>query len=576
MILTNSKSFHSRNVKLKSPTKSVASKNPSEKTNRSVKSSRYVRKKGVKIKIKDDVRLKMKKMKNLVTLEDKTSKISNYMNNLEDTLKTFKKNINISNNPLMITNLAKISFKRSLDIRKKLRKIEYLNKKFEKDYHLLKINDNYIGIKEKEVHEDYNNKLKKEKIIRDANFKNEEKKIFKLLYKPNENGLLLSNYKQDQKLKELKEDIEYICGGTEDENIKNLLYLKKISHYENQVKNPTFMRQKTNSLFSPCIKYDNSNLFFKKKYELLKGKMGKKQNLVNYKKNTINVSSINNLNSKKGKKIFFLKTEGSKNSDLKYKSTIAQTFKTDISQKSELNENPNNDINQLLNYKYKTNSVPSAISRKSNICSITENSQTNQRYSRTYNKLYNMKKMSKKEIIPKLFELLDDNYDFRKNLEYEFNIAKYIIDDFKQKPKKKEVKVELDLEKIKKEFNLYNVPSFINEYDIFMNNIKNIKKKIINKRYIDLMVKIAKTIIRQDTLANKDLIHNYNSYNAKLKKISERKLYSKRNDEADENKDLEKENRIEMKNLFKTENPDFLNINYLENLIKRYKTMQLK
>ena len=74
------------------------------------------------------------------------------------------------------------------------------------------------------------------------------------------------------------------------------------------------------------------------------------------------------------------------------------------------------------------------------------------------------------------------------------------------------------------------------------------------------MRNIAKTVLREDKLANKNLLFDNNSLNAKLKKIYERKNKNNNQDEDDVN--LDQQERIEMIRLFKNDGPDFFNEDY--------------
>ena len=89
------------------------------------------------------------------------------------------------------------------------------------------------------------------------------------------------------------------------------------------------------------------------------------------------------------------------------------------------------------------------------------------------------------------------------------------------------------------------------------------------------MRKIAKTVLREDQLANKNLIFDNNNINNKLKKIFERRNKKNNQDEV-VGVNLDKQERIEMIKLFKNDGPDFFSEDYLSNLIKRYKTLKVK
>ena len=114
----------------------------------------------------------------------------------------------------------------------------------------------------------------------------------------------------------------------------------------------------------------------------------------------------------------------------------------------------------------------------------------------------------------------------------------------------------------------------MDEVDVVMNNVKRMEK-LVKKKDIYFLRKVAKTVIREDKLANKNLVFNNNTINAKLKKIYDRRTKTNNKDE-NENENLERQQRIEMIKLFKNDGPDFFSENYLSNLIKRYRTLKVK
>ena len=148
-----------------------------------------------------------------------------------------------------------------------------------------------------------------------------------------------------------------------------------------------------------------------------------------------------------------------------------------------------------------------------------------------------------------------------------------MINDFKNNPKKKVNKSELNIEKLRKELNLNNINNMVDEIDVVMNNFKKMEK-LIKKKDIYFLRRVAKTVIREDKLANKNLVFDNNSINAKLKKIYDRKNKINNQEEIEEN--LDELERKEMIRLFKNDGPDFFSEEYLSDLIKRYKTMKVK
>ena len=567
----------------------------------------------------------IQKRQKLNSLKEKTNKVSVFMNTLGQSFKTFNRNINSESNPLMISNLTKISFKRSLLIRNKLKNIEKMNKEFDKEYsNAVNLNQDYQyhNREIKELNEEYEQRIKKEKIIRDANFQAESLKIFNILFKKNaESGNSLSNYKKNKKLNELKSSIDYICGVEEKgQNGNNKNDPDKVPHYTIQVKSPSFIREKTkNASFTPSVKYNRSKVYYNKKYELSQEKIDKSKKLFQRINKTVQTSPNEKRNYKiKGRNIN-CKTEEKENTSSK--NNIIPPFKTINEQiickdnsKSENSFFTENNINNkkiknndIMNYKLPEiklkesdknifTTTPNLItfSPKQRHPILEQNLILPKKYSnssmkeinkrcRTANNISHFKIDSKeksdiilsknKKFFPLLKGLLKDNYNLKKDLKLGFNIITNMINDFKKIPKKKQAKNELNIEKLRKELKLNNLGEVIDEIDVVMNNVKKMEK-LVKKKDIYFLRKVAKTVIREDKLANKNLIFDNNNINNKLKKIYDRRKKPNNQDEVEVN--LDKQERIEMIKLFKNDGPDFFSEDYLSNLIKRYKTLKVK
>ena len=254
----------------------------------------------------------MKKRQQLNTLKEKTHKVSLFMNKLGESFKNFNRNLNSENNPLMASNLSKINFKRSLFIRNQLRNIDKMNREFDKEYNNpLNLNSdnkyNYNGFEIKELDEEYQDRIKKEKKIRDDIFRTESKKILNMLYKNNVAEVTISDYKKTKKLNELKSNIDYVCGVEQKrQNLNNQNDSGKIPHYTIPAKNPSFIREKTKTMsFTPSVRYNKTKIYFCKKYELSQEKMDKSKKLFD----TINIKVPPDELNKIKKRNLILKTE---------------------------------------------------------------------------------------------------------------------------------------------------------------------------------------------------------------------------------------------------------------------------
>jgi len=568
----------------------------------------------------------IKKRQKLNSLKEKTHKVSLYMNTLGESFKTINRNINSESNPLMISNLTNISFKRSLLIRNRLRNIDKMNKEFDKEYsNAVNLNPEYKynNIEIKEVDEEYEERIKKEKSIRDANFKAESMKIFNILFKKKSEEGSLSDYKKNKKLNELKSSIDYICGvETKGQNGNNKKDPNKIPHYTIQIKSPSFIREKTKNVsFTPSVKYNKSKVYYHKKYELSQEKIDKNKKLFQRINKTVQTSPSNKIKYKITGRNANIKTEQNENNSSKF--NIISPIKTNneeiivkdkdnsknensfFGENNIINKNNINKNNEKINYKlpdiklkeYNQNNfktIPNLVTfspkqrhtslennlilpKKYNFSmkDINKRCKTANNISRSrINEKSNISLSNKKNFFPLLKGLLKDNYNLKKDLKLGFNIITNMINDFKKVPKKKAAKHELNIDKLRKDLKLYNSGDVIDEIDLVMNNVKKMEK-FVKKKDIYFLRKIAKTVLREDQLANKNLIFDNNNINNKLKKIFERRNKKNNQDEA-MGVNLDKQERIEMIKLFKNDGPDFFSEDYLSNLIKRYKTLKVK
>lgn len=567
----------------------------------------------------------MQKRQKLNSLKEKSHKVSVYMNKLGEQFKTFNKNLNSESNPLMISNLTNISFRRSIFIRHQLKNIDKMNKEFDHEYNdPLNLNsDNrykYNNLELKKRNDEYEKRIKKEKKIRDDNFKIESMKIFNILFKKGKGGRSFSDFKKNKKLNELKSNIDYVCGvEVKGQSRNNQNDSSKIPHYNIQMKSPSFIREKSkNASFTPSVKYNKSKVYFCKKYELSQEKIDKSKKIYEKIYSTIQTSPNKKIKYKIKGRNFILKTEQDKINKNNSSGYIISPIKKFNHQNNSANKENKKKINNFDKYKmhnnlpeikrkeyeqYENNVFNTLNARKNTFITFspklrhqpydpnlvlpkknntsakelnnrckTANNISHFKYDINENK--NKSISNKKKFFPILKNLLDDNYNLKSDLKLGFNIITNMINDFKVGPKKKIQQNEINIEKLRKDLKLNNLGNVIDEIDVVMNNVKKMEK-LVKKSDIYLLRRVAKTVIREDKLANKNLIFDNNTINAKLKKIYDRR---KKKNERDENEDvnLDRQERIEMIKLFKNDGPDFFNEEYLSNLIKRYKTMKIK
>ena len=605
--MNNQKNF--KNKKLKQKIKFRNNKQPISSKPKS--ESRHIRKnrRALTGPVTKEFLYNIEKRQKLNSLKEKSRKVTLYMNKLGESFKIFNKNINSESNPLMIKNLTNISFRRSLNIRNKLRKIDKMNKEFDQEYsNNNNFNDNnykYNNIELKEIDEEYEQRIKKEKTIRDANFKAESIKIFNYLYKKNMEYGSFSDYKKNKKLNELKTSIDYICGVNVKGKKGNIQKdPNKVPHYTEQIRSPSFIREKSkNANFTPSVKYNKSKVYYSKKYELSQEKINKSKKYNDRISSTIQISP--NRNTKKYKikgKNFICKINQNNKKLSKYiDSPIHTSDHQDIVKDNDYN-NINSNFPDIKHKESDKNLFKTILKRRNNIytfspkqkhpsleqnlvlskkCNYSQKSFRNRcktannvkHLSKDINE-YNYINKSKKKIYPLIKNLLNDNYNLKSDLKFGFNIINNMINDFKKSQKKKDEKNELDIEKLRSDLKLNNINNVIDEIDVVMNNVRKMEK-LVKKKDIYLLRNVAKTVLREDILANKNMLFDNNSLNIKLRKIFERKNKNTNIDE-DVEEDTERQQKIEMIKLFKNDGPDFCNENYLSNLIKRYKTLKVK
>ena len=566
---------------------------------------------------------RLKKRQQLNSLKEKSNKVSAYMNNFEKSYKSLNIDLNSIKNNAMIANLAKINFKKSIMVRQKLRNLDKMNEEFDKEYYKFDLNfDNQSRkLYQEKVDLEYQNRIKRENQIRKEKFKAESVKIMNILFKKdNEEGGSFSDYKKNKKLNELKSSINYICGtDTKKRNNHNT-----ISHYNEAIKSPSFIREKNkNANFTPSVRYDRSKVYFNKKYELVQEKMDKDKKFIDQIFSTIQVTPLKKKKRKYKIKIKnpLFKTEvnesqkdSSKNRDSPIKITeVQKVAKTIANEKNNSDKNvikntkfqstKNINFDQLntesvfthraINKKFMTNSPKkkqnpssgsnidfpskffSTIKEKKNRCQTANNINQSKNYISDFNSINKSK--GKKKIYLLLMNLLDDNYKLKEDLKLGFNIITNMINDFKKTKKAKVVKNELDIRKLRDDLKLIKVAPVVDEIDVVMNNV-NKMEGLMKKKDIDMLRKVAKTVIREDLLANKNMIYE----NIPL---TSRKIYEKKGqDDNDNNKingeddgeTLAEQEKAEMLRLFKNDKPDFCNIEYLAHLIKRIRSLKVK
>ena len=192
------------------------------------------------------------KRQKLNELKDRTRRVSQIMETIGETYNVKNHNLKMIKADLLNQNLTKINYRRSLLITKKLKDINKLNAEFDEEYLNQKNAFNeYKGNHYDSSSEDINDNSNSHHNNLDSefDFTSEQRRIFKILFRKNDqsDNRPFSDYKKNKKLKDLKSNIEYVCGiKLDDDNSQNKTetlnsILNKNSHYFIPKRNPRFM-----------------------------------------------------------------------------------------------------------------------------------------------------------------------------------------------------------------------------------------------------------------------------------------------------------------------------------------------
>ena len=521
----------------------------------------------------------MIKIHKLNEIKNKARRASEIMSTIGETIKPKKstpKALSNNLNNLINPTLMKINYRRSLLVHKKLKDIDKMNEEFDHEYinqRYMEKDDKYNNYNtfSKEENEDVNEKDTPNKNDINLGLNSEERRILKTLFmnKKGNDNRPFSEYKKFIKLKDLKSNIEYVCGIKLDEKKSNSKVerfkeeLNKNTHYYIPLRNPTFMRFKNDEIsFTPSRKYDKTKIYYEKSYDKFKSA----KNDLNSK--YINYSLLSNLTKNYPNKTKLIINNQELSPIRKRKNKIPIRDKNDEGKKGELNKLVNN---KYKNNKFKTINNMSKSFHKIKFTNFMNNKNRNN-YLDKFKVLKTENNISKRKKISMILKnLLEENYSLKNDLQFRINLMSSHLQDYKRQPKKKPEEINLDIRKIRKELKLDKLTSIIKESEIIVRNEKKMEKKL-KKEDASILRGVVNKILQEDRLINKEIVINTNSLNNKLKKILERRV---KHMEINENDDDEND-KVQILKLFKDDNPDFFNMNHLSNLIKRYKTMKIK
>ena len=473
------------------------------------------------------------------------NKIKPKKNNVSNNIKINLKQSNIKNKNKMnnnFENISKIKFSNNSSdlLNKSILTTSNSENKYLKKLHTNLNTYTKINNKNQYLKTDINNnklfnidkefeQLFNERTVDNNNSNNNSKNINSI-----ENDI---NFKQKEKLKKLKyfifnfERKQKTIGNNNKEMI-NLEKGKKIN----------FNREIDLNKYVPSINYHKDNLYFNKKYELILEKLDTKRNFyskgISQNSQKLNYSEIKKYKSE-NKKINIKKskllnetsrTENNLN-DLRIKFISKHNLNnTFITNNLEIPTNRNSLYKR--NYSSKTNNKKNIKDPLIEYKERCESSNKSSSY-KLKNSIYNISKILKDEYSKTLFPLTqrvitESNIikdEIAKERQFE-KLYDYFGEEDMKKRKIKNKKKTIDLNKVRKEINLYNINSYLNESNIILKGVKRIEKLLTSKREKNLARTVAQKVINEDILVNNYFDFDH-TYSIRMQRLAERKLYSK-------------------------------------------------
>ena len=391
------------------------------------------------------------------------------------------------------------------------------------------------------------------------------------------------NFKQKEKLKKLKYLIfnydrkQKTIGQNKNDLIINYDKGKKIN----------FCREKKLNKYLTSINYNKNNLFLNKKKFILKTYNSVEDDKIS---NSFQIKEIksknkNEYSSQYNNNIIPNKTPRTTNEKETRLKLISKYNLNNIF----ITNDDNNTLTQKNNNLYKTYNLSK--------CNHHYHLHKNEKYYlQIYKKrckssfrpnkytIFNISKIIKedynKAFFPLTHRLITESKIINKEISKERKIDK-LFDYFGEQDMKniKIIKKPIDFIKIKKDLNLYNLNSYLNETNIVLKGAKNVEKLLTTKREINLARTVAQRVINEDILSN-----NYFNYDEtlsiKLRRLFERKLFKKfagdtvlsKNYMKDKKKN-KTDNEIFYK-ILKGDIENYFDIKSLRHLIYKYKTLK--
>ena len=532
------------------------------------------------------------KVKNKIkfNIEDSKSFID-YKDKIEIKKKKISKNIfnkntdNFKKNNKNIENYSKIKYSNNSSdlLNKSILTTSNSENKYGKKSFISSINytpNNYLITQIKD-------KLNNNKDIFDNDFRLNTERLKKINFNDDDESInhknKTLNYKQKEKLKKLKYII--FCFDRKQKTIgqnNNMLI-----NLENG-NNINFCREKKLNKYIPTIIYNKNNLYFNKNLNLTNFR--NKDNSIKKKQKSQKTNSID---------IKIFKTSQKKKSQKSHKLSYQTPTTTNNEKETRLKLISKYNLNKIFITVNNMSNNKNIYKRNNSFKNNEFNGLKNQKdYFKIYKKRcksshkpnkytdYNISKVIKEEFSKTLFPLTERlitesniiNSEISKERKNE-KLFDYFgekemtkINAYKKKP--------IDLKKIRKDINLYNVNSHINETNIVYKGVKRVEKLLTSKREYYLARSAAQKVINNDILINNYFDFDA-SYSARLQRLIERRLYKKfAGDTAlsKNNMKIKKKPKTEGKKLYKILKgglDNYFDKKSLQYLIFKYKVINL-
>ena len=557
-------------------------------------------------------------------ITDRSRFNQNYIQKLGNSFKNYT--INLRNEEIA-NNLSRISTNRSLTLAKSIRKIEKMNEDFDFKYYdsynlNFYKNQNNSPKKEKLWKLKNNNQLteineillndndENETILEENNNNNNDLKsgLLKDEKELNIKQLIRKNQKklskeliQQKKLKDLQTLLKFIDKQDEVPTLNN----KKKNHrmqpviltYSNTKTFSNSRENKINTIYQPSISYNKNNLFFEKKYSLIIDKLkhnSKENNTIDINKEVCSpqkndLKELNKSSSSHSIKTISMKSIGtlSNKNSLYSNKNIQKNNKNKNVNKNYFRDNTKStncisNTNKLLKPKTKNSSKKNKRNDKN-----SRNNSTHSNFNTIDNNIYNsdpirvkksdsLKKnkiITKKQIVPLVNKLLTEGDEIENEIKIKVKSLNGLnasdITAYNKRHKNR-----LNVEKIRKKYNLDDVNPVINEENILIKNAKIVGKTLNNHQKAFLLT-VAKTVVREDMLANK-FVNCDHSLMFKLNFLNERRKNRFKFVLEKDNQNIKKK-KSEIEKLFKVMKhnlPNFCDLNSLQSAIYKYRTLR--